>query len=146
MQMMPLLRQLALLLFAVALLFYLRTINRPIAVIILGLTVTAFILYAAMVLSALEFPDSPFQMSLTTLAQYERASISAPLAFTCAPGSLPSSPDSDPDSFECPCSSDASHAPPSPTVSSFSATSSLSHSSRYSSSDPPVPVHPCLHR
>ncbi|KAJ7323610.1 hypothetical protein DFH08DRAFT_969154 [Mycena albidolilacea] len=104
---------------AVALSFYLRTINHPIAVIILGLTVTAFILYAAM-----------------------RASISAPLAFTCAPGSPPPSPDSDPDSSECPCLSDASHAPPSPTVSSFSATSSLSYSSRYSSSDPPYPFIP----
>ncbi|KAJ7690284.1 hypothetical protein B0H14DRAFT_3665955 [Mycena olivaceomarginata] len=36
-----------------------------------------------------------------------------------------------------PGSSDASHAPPSPTASSCSATSSLSHSSRYSSSDRP---------
>ncbi|KAJ7833729.1 hypothetical protein B0H14DRAFT_3871569 [Mycena olivaceomarginata] len=71
--------------------------------------------------------------TLPLAAQYEHASTSASLAFTCAPGSPPPSPDSS----ECPCSSDASHAPPSPTASSFSATSSLSHSSRYSTSDRP---------
>ncbi|KAJ7792600.1 hypothetical protein B0H14DRAFT_3160076 [Mycena olivaceomarginata] len=74
-----------------------------------------------------------FRPYVPLAAQYERASTSAPLAFTCAPGSPPPSPDSS----ECPCSSDASHAPPSPTASSFSATSSLSHSSRYSSADRP---------
>ncbi|KAJ7802053.1 hypothetical protein B0H14DRAFT_3155252 [Mycena olivaceomarginata] len=74
-----------------------------------------------------------FRPYLPLAAQYERASTSAPLAFTCAPGSPPPSPDSS----ECPCSSDASYAPPSPTASSFSATSSLSHSSRYSASDRP---------
>ncbi|KAJ7802733.1 hypothetical protein B0H14DRAFT_3779790 [Mycena olivaceomarginata] len=76
MQMMPLLQQLALLLFAVALSFYLRTINHTIAIIIIGLTTTAFILYAAMVLSALAFPDSPFQTSLTTLL---RLAITVPI-------------------------------------------------------------------
>ncbi|KAF7334585.1 hypothetical protein MVEN_02288400 [Mycena venus] len=67
MQIFPLLLQLALLLFAVALSFYLWTINRAIAGIILGLTVVGFILHDAMVISALVFPDSPFQTSLTTL-------------------------------------------------------------------------------
>ncbi|KAJ7787765.1 hypothetical protein B0H14DRAFT_3892891 [Mycena olivaceomarginata] len=74
-----------------------------------------------------------FRPYLPLAAQYERVSTSAPLAFTCAPGSPPPSPDSS----ECPCSSDASHAPPSPTASSFSATSSLSHSSRYFQRRPP---------
>ncbi|KAJ7833731.1 hypothetical protein B0H14DRAFT_2591332 [Mycena olivaceomarginata] len=74
-----------------------------------------------------------FRPYLPLAAQYERASNSASLAFACAPGSPPPSPDSS----ECPCSSNASHAPPSPTASSFSATSSLSHSSRYSSADRP---------
>ncbi|KAJ7792612.1 hypothetical protein B0H14DRAFT_3499012 [Mycena olivaceomarginata] len=74
-----------------------------------------------------------FRPYLPLVAQYERASTSAPLAFTCAPGSPPPSPDSS----ECSCSSDASHAPPSLTASSFSATSSLSHSSRYSASSRP---------
>ncbi|KAJ7323611.1 hypothetical protein DFH08DRAFT_969155 [Mycena albidolilacea] len=74
-----------------------------------------------------------FRPYLPLAAQYECVSTSAPLSFTCAPGSPPPTPDSS----ECPCSSDASHAPPSPTASSFSATSSLSHSSRYSSADRP---------
>ncbi|KAJ6452410.1 hypothetical protein C8R45DRAFT_1112972 [Mycena sanguinolenta] len=67
MQIFPLLLQLALLLFAVGLSFYLWTVNRAIAWIILSLSSTAFILHAAMVVSALEYPDSPFQTSLTTL-------------------------------------------------------------------------------
>ncbi|KAJ6544120.1 hypothetical protein B0H19DRAFT_1238652 [Mycena capillaripes] len=67
MQIFPLLLQLALLLFAVALALYLWTINHAIAAIIIGLTVMCFIQYAAMVFSALAYPDSPFQTSLTTL-------------------------------------------------------------------------------
>jgi hypothetical protein len=67
MQLFPLLLQLALLLFALSLSLYLRTVNLIIAAIILSLTIVGFILHAAMVISALLFPDSPFQTSLTTL-------------------------------------------------------------------------------
>ncbi|KAF7376988.1 hypothetical protein MSAN_00116700 [Mycena sanguinolenta] len=67
MQIFPLLLQLALLLFAVGLSFYLWPVNRPIASIIFSLTSTAFILHGVMVVSALAYPDSPFQTSLTTL-------------------------------------------------------------------------------
>ncbi|KAJ7763911.1 hypothetical protein B0H14DRAFT_373072 [Mycena olivaceomarginata] len=67
MQLFPLLLQLALLLFALSLSLYLRTVNLIIAAIILSLTIVGFILHATMVISALLFPDSPFQTSLTTL-------------------------------------------------------------------------------
>ncbi|KAJ7084699.1 hypothetical protein C8R44DRAFT_544114, partial [Mycena epipterygia] len=57
----PLLLQLSLLLFAVALSIYLWTIHYVIAVIVLGLTSLGLILYTLMVISALTSPDSPFQ-------------------------------------------------------------------------------------
>ncbi|KAJ7802727.1 hypothetical protein B0H14DRAFT_3884418 [Mycena olivaceomarginata] len=88
---------------------------------------------AAALIAAPSVDSGLFRPYLPLAAQYEHASTSASLAFTCAPGSPPPSPDSS----ECPCSSDASHAPLSPTASSCSATSSLSHSSRYSSTDRP---------
>ncbi|KAJ7688856.1 hypothetical protein B0H17DRAFT_1135395 [Mycena rosella] len=67
MQTFPLLLQLALLLFAAALSIYLWTIHHVVAAIVLGLTSIGVVLYILMVVSALAFPDSPFQTPLTTL-------------------------------------------------------------------------------
>jgi hypothetical protein len=65
MQMFPLLLQFSLLLFATALSLYLWTIHRGIALIVLALTVLAFIVYTVMVISAVAWADSPFQSSLS---------------------------------------------------------------------------------
>jgi hypothetical protein len=67
MQVFPLLLQFGLLLFAAALSIYLQTINRALAAIALSLTALGGFLYAAMVISAVLSPDSPFQTSLSFL-------------------------------------------------------------------------------
>jgi hypothetical protein len=67
MQIFPLLLQLSLLLFAAALSIYLWTIHHVIAAIVLSLTGLGTILYAAMIISAVASPDSPFQTSLSFL-------------------------------------------------------------------------------
>lgn len=67
MQIFPLLLQFSLLLFATALSIYLWTIHHGIAGVMLGSTALGFILYAAMIVSAVVSPDSPFQTSLSFL-------------------------------------------------------------------------------
>ncbi|KAJ7191267.1 hypothetical protein GGX14DRAFT_600991 [Mycena pura] len=67
MQIFPLLLQTSLLLFAAALSIYLWTINNAIAVISIGLTSLAVILYILMVLSAIISRDSPYQTSLSAI-------------------------------------------------------------------------------
>jgi hypothetical protein len=67
MQVFPLLLQFSLLLFATALSIYLWTIHHAIASIALTLTGLGCGLYAAMIMSAVVSPDSPFQTSLSFL-------------------------------------------------------------------------------
>ncbi|KAJ7793177.1 hypothetical protein B0H14DRAFT_3498359 [Mycena olivaceomarginata] len=67
MQVPPLLLQVSLLLFATALSIYLRTIHHAIAAIVMTLTGLGTILYAAMIISAVVSPHSPFQTLLSFL-------------------------------------------------------------------------------
>ncbi|KAJ7175210.1 hypothetical protein C8R43DRAFT_1230649 [Mycena crocata] len=67
MQVFPLLLQLSLLLFAVALSIYLWTIHHVPAAITLAMTSVGFILYTLMIISSIRSRDSPFQTSLNAL-------------------------------------------------------------------------------
>ncbi|KAJ7474420.1 hypothetical protein B0H11DRAFT_1332696 [Mycena galericulata] len=67
MQISPMLQQLALLLFGVALSIYLGTIQNSIAIIVFSLTCLGIVLYSFFGISAIFYPDSPFQ---TPLADY----------------------------------------------------------------------------
>lgn len=67
MQTFPLLLQLSLLLFAVALSIYLWTIHPSIASVVLSLTCLGIVLYVLLGFSALASPDSPFQAPFTSL-------------------------------------------------------------------------------
>lgn len=78
MQILPLLLQLSLLLFAVGLAFYLWTINTVIATMVLALTCGGFVLYCLMVISSLFSPDSPFQTSLGVLLRVLTERITLP--------------------------------------------------------------------
>jgi hypothetical protein len=78
MQILPLLLQLSLLLFAVGLAFYLWTINTVIATMVVVLTFGGFILYSLMVISSLVSPDSPFQTSLGVLLRVLTQKITLP--------------------------------------------------------------------
>ncbi|KAJ7245550.1 hypothetical protein C8J57DRAFT_980226, partial [Mycena rebaudengoi] len=62
MEMFPLLLQLALLLFSTALSVYLLTISRPIAIIVIALTSLGTLAYISLLISAVVYPDSPFQI------------------------------------------------------------------------------------
>ncbi|KAJ7921691.1 hypothetical protein B0H13DRAFT_2414865 [Mycena leptocephala] len=65
-QMFPMLLQLALLLFSLAISVYLWTIHRSIAAIVLALTLVGFASYLFLLASAIVSPDSPFQTPLAT--------------------------------------------------------------------------------
>ncbi|KAJ7307902.1 hypothetical protein DFH08DRAFT_1051154 [Mycena albidolilacea] len=81
MQILPLLLQFALLLFAVGLSLYLWTVHPGIASMVLGLTAVGFISYSLTVISSMMSPDSPFQTSLSVLLQIlvQRISLSLSL-------------------------------------------------------------------
>ncbi|KAJ7178285.1 hypothetical protein C8R46DRAFT_1076254 [Mycena filopes] len=66
-QMFPLLLQLALLLFATSIAVYLFTIHLSIAIIVMVLTVLGLGAYLFLLVSAVIYPDSPFQTPLTPL-------------------------------------------------------------------------------
>jgi hypothetical protein len=68
MQMFPLLLQLSLLLFAAALSLYLWTVHRSLAIIVLVLTSLGVGMYLLLLVSAVLYPDSPFQNPLATVA------------------------------------------------------------------------------
>ncbi|KAJ7930137.1 hypothetical protein B0H13DRAFT_916103 [Mycena leptocephala] len=63
-QMFPLLLQLALLLFSTSLAIYLWTIHHSIAILVMALTSLGFAAYFFLLLSAIIFPDCPFQTPL----------------------------------------------------------------------------------
>ncbi|KAJ7244214.1 hypothetical protein C8J57DRAFT_1242927 [Mycena rebaudengoi] len=67
MEMFPLLLQLALLLFSVALSLYLSTISCPIALIVIGLTSIGTLAYMFQLVSAAVYQDSPFQTPLASV-------------------------------------------------------------------------------
>ncbi|KAF7348692.1 hypothetical protein MVEN_01388000 [Mycena venus] len=63
----PLLLQAGLLLFSTALSIYLRTIHKSLAIVVLFFTALGFVLYTALLISAVAAPDSPFQSPLAAL-------------------------------------------------------------------------------
>ncbi|KAJ6552611.1 hypothetical protein DFH09DRAFT_1167112 [Mycena vulgaris] len=67
MQAFPLLLQLALLLFWAALSVYLWTINLPLAVTVITLTSLSTISYIILLISAMKYPNSPYQTPLSSL-------------------------------------------------------------------------------
>ncbi|KAJ7304639.1 hypothetical protein DFH08DRAFT_50678 [Mycena albidolilacea] len=77
MQIFPLLLQLSLLLFSIALSIYLWTIHYIITTIVFSPTGLGSLLYARMVISAVLSPDSPFQTSLSFFlkAVFKKSSI-----------------------------------------------------------------------
>ncbi|KAJ7451776.1 hypothetical protein B0H11DRAFT_1927671 [Mycena galericulata] len=79
-QVFPLLLQLALLLFWVALALYLWTIYCPLAITVISLTSIGSIAYVALLISAARYPDSPFQTPLSgillvLLTQFSQSTI-----------------------------------------------------------------------
>ncbi|KAJ7770548.1 hypothetical protein B0H16DRAFT_1881547 [Mycena metata] len=79
-QMLPLLLQLALLLFSSALSLYLWTLHRSIAAIVLGLTLLGLGSYIALLATAIASPDSPFQTPFVPPARQAIASVLQALA------------------------------------------------------------------
>ncbi|KAJ7136853.1 hypothetical protein C8R44DRAFT_868951 [Mycena epipterygia] len=70
MQMFPLLLQLALLLFSTALSVYLWSVHIPMAIIVISITAFSIVAYLSLVVSAIVFPDSPFQTPLVHFLAY----------------------------------------------------------------------------